>query len=34
MAAQGFTKKQIMEKAGHTVAVDDVTLSINEGETS
>jgi glycine betaine/proline transport system ATP-binding protein len=33
MAAQGFTKKQIMEKAGHTVAVDDVTLSINEGET-
>jgi len=33
MVQDGATKEEILEKTGHTVGLDDVSLSIEEGET-
>ena len=33
MVKEGSTKEQILEKTGHTVGLDDVSLKIEEGET-
>ena len=33
MVQEGATKEEILEKTGHTVGLDNVTLKINEGET-
>ncbi len=33
MVQDGATKEEILEKTGHTVGLDDVSLSIQEGET-
>ena len=33
MVKEGATKEEVLEKTGHTVGLDNVTLSIEEGET-
>ena len=33
MVKDGSSKEEILEKTGHTVGLDNVTLKINEGET-
>ena len=33
MVQEGATKEEILEKTGHTVGLDNVSLSIEEGET-
>ena len=33
MVKDGSSKEEVLEKTGHTVGLDDVTLKINEGET-
>ena len=33
MVRDGATKEEILEKTGHTVGLDNVSLSIEEGET-
>jgi len=33
MVQDGATKEEILEKTGHTVGLDDVSISIEEGET-
>ena len=33
MVQEGATKEEILEKAGHTVGLDNVSLNIEEGET-
>ena len=33
MVQDGATKEEILEKTGHTVGLDNVSLSIEEGET-
>ena len=33
MVKEGATKEEVLEKTGHTVGLDNVTISIEEGET-
>ena len=33
MVKEGASKEEVLEKTGHTVGLDNVTLSIEEGET-
>ena len=33
MVKEGSTKEEILEKTGHTVGLDNVSLKIEEGET-
>ena len=33
MVKEGASKEEVLEKTGHTVGLDNVSLSIEEGET-